>query len=89
VQVDPVKSKMKPPGTKRLKLNCDILLSTFAFQVSLRRYTTAAAAAHGGHGARAVSTGQPGAGPYLPNSVAMHSVAVQAGAYTRPLFRST
>jgi len=32
VQVDPtIKTKLKPPGTKRLKLNYDILLSTSAF----------------------------------------------------------
>jgi homoserine acetyltransferase len=35
VQVDPIKPRLKPHGTKRLKLNCDILLSTFAFQVQL------------------------------------------------------
>jgi hypothetical protein len=29
---------LKPPGTKRLKLNCDVLLSTSAFRFSLRRY---------------------------------------------------
>jgi 4-hydroxy-3-methylbut-2-enyl diphosphate reductase IspH len=34
-----VKPKLKPPGTKRLKLNCDILLSTSAFKFNLRRYT--------------------------------------------------
>ena len=39
VQVDPMKPKLKPPGTKRLKLKCDILLSTSAFKFSLRRYT--------------------------------------------------
>jgi hypothetical protein len=37
VQVDPMKPKSKPPGTKRLKLKCDILLSTSAFKISLRR----------------------------------------------------
>jgi hypothetical protein len=36
--VDPIKHKLKPPGTKRLKLNCDILLSTSAFKFNLRRY---------------------------------------------------
>ena len=41
VQVDPVKPKWKPPGTKRLKLKCDILLSNFAFKFNLRRYTMA------------------------------------------------
>ena len=38
VQVDPIKPKLKPPGTKRLKLNCDVLLSTSAFKFNLRRY---------------------------------------------------
>jgi hypothetical protein len=38
VQVDPMKPKLKPPGTKRLKLNCDIPLSTSAFKLNLRRY---------------------------------------------------
>ena len=28
VQVDPMKLKLKPPGTGRLKVKCDILLST-------------------------------------------------------------
>ena len=38
MQVDPIKPKSKPPGTKRLKLKCDILLSTSAFKFNLRRY---------------------------------------------------
>jgi len=29
---------LKAPGTKRLKLKCDILLSTCAFKFNLRRY---------------------------------------------------
>ena len=43
MQVDPIKPKLKPPGTKRLKLNCDVLLSTSAFKFKLRRYTMAMA----------------------------------------------
>ena len=39
MQVDPIKPKLKPPGTKRLKLKCDVLLSTSAFKFNLRRYT--------------------------------------------------
>jgi hypothetical protein len=39
VQVDPIKQKLTPPGTKRSKLNCDILLSISAFNFNLRRYT--------------------------------------------------
>jgi hypothetical protein len=38
VQVDPMKPKFKPPGTKRLNLNCEILLSTSAFKLNERRY---------------------------------------------------
>ena len=38
VQVDPVKPTLKAPGTKRLKLKYDELLSNFAFPSNLRRY---------------------------------------------------
>ena len=41
VQVDPMKPKLKPPGTERLKLKCDTVLSSFAFKFDLRRYTAA------------------------------------------------
>jgi hypothetical protein len=41
VHIDPIKPKLKPPGTKRLKLKCDILLSSFAFKFNLRRYIEA------------------------------------------------
>jgi len=52
VQVDPMKPKLKPPGTNCLKLNCDVLLSTSAFKFNLRRYTSV----------RAVDPRQGGAG---------------------------
>jgi hypothetical protein len=39
VQVDPIKPTLEPTGTKRLKLKCDVLLSTAAFKFDLRRYT--------------------------------------------------
>jgi hypothetical protein len=39
VQVEPIKPKLKSPGTKHLKLKCDILLSTSAFKFKLRRYS--------------------------------------------------
>ena len=38
VQVDPIKPTLKPPGTKRLKLKCDILGLTSAFKFKSRRY---------------------------------------------------
>jgi len=34
-----MKSKLKPPGTERLTLECDRLLSTSAFKFKLCRYT--------------------------------------------------
>jgi len=39
VQVDPFKPTLKAPGIKRLKLNCDQSLSSFAFKFNLRRYS--------------------------------------------------
>ena len=38
MQVDPSKPKLKPPGTKRLKLEYDKLHSIFAFKFHLRRH---------------------------------------------------
>ena len=43
MQVDPMKPTLKPPGTKRLKLKCDIMLSNSAFKFNLRRHSTARA----------------------------------------------
>jgi len=42
VQVDPVKPTLKAPGTKRLKLKYDELLSNFVLKFSLRRYMKSA-----------------------------------------------
>jgi len=39
VQVNPMKPKLKTPGSERLKLKCDHPLSRFAFKFNLRRYT--------------------------------------------------
>ena len=41
VQVDSIDPKLKPPGTKRLKVKCDVLLLTYAFKFNLRRYIQA------------------------------------------------
>ena len=38
MQVDPIKPTLKPPGTKRLKLKCDSMVSTSAFDFNLRHY---------------------------------------------------
>ena len=39
MQVDPIKPKLKLPGTTRLKLKYDKLLSSFTFNFNLCRYT--------------------------------------------------
>jgi hypothetical protein len=39
VQFDPIKPTLEPTGTKRLKLKCNVLLSTSACKLNLRRYT--------------------------------------------------
>jgi hypothetical protein len=44
VQVEPIKPTLKAPGTVRLSLQYDELLSSFPFKVNLRRYTLASAA---------------------------------------------
>jgi len=36
--LDPIKPNFKPPGTQRLKLKGDLLLSYFAFKFNLRCY---------------------------------------------------
>jgi hypothetical protein len=41
VQVDPIKPKMKAPGSMLLKLRCDEPPSNFAFKFNFRRYSWA------------------------------------------------
>jgi hypothetical protein len=41
VQVDPIKPTLKAPGSKRLKLKSEELLSSFAFNFNLRPYIMA------------------------------------------------
>jgi len=45
VQVDPIKPTLKAPGSERLKVEQEKLLSNFAFKFNLRLYTQASAAA--------------------------------------------
>ena len=42
MQVAPIKPTLKAPGTKRLKVKYDGLLSSFSFKFHLRRYTEGA-----------------------------------------------
>jgi len=44
VQADPIKPKLKPPGTNLLTLKHDELLSNFAFKFNLRRHSLASTA---------------------------------------------
>ena len=41
VQIEPMKYKLKAPGTNRLKLKYAVLLSSFALNFNLRRYNKA------------------------------------------------
>jgi len=45
VQVDPIKPALEAPRSKRLTLEYDELLSSFAFKFNLRRYTKCLGAA--------------------------------------------
>ena len=47
MQVDPIKPKLKPPGSNRLKLKCKMLLSSSAFNFNLRRYAAESGAMTG------------------------------------------
>jgi hypothetical protein len=49
VQVDPIKPTFTVPGTKCLKLECDELLSSFAFKFNLRRYCEGEGEGEGGY----------------------------------------
>ena len=97
VQVDPIKPTLKPTGTKRLKLKCDILLSNYALKVNLRRYTMAEKARlqmMGGDWDAALETAQRIQGSDSQNIEALRLIifyllSCEAGAYTRQLFGST
>ena len=39
MQIDPIIPTLKAPGSNRLKLKYDQLVSSFAFKFNLRRYT--------------------------------------------------
>ena len=45
VQVGPIKPTLQAPGAKHLKLTYDKMLSSFAFNFNLRRYTAGTTAA--------------------------------------------
>ena len=73
VQLDPIKPTLTAPKSKRLKLKHDELLSTYAFDFNLRRYTMAV----------------PVVADVAEMFKAVDGGAMAAGAYTRPLLSST
>ena len=73
VQVDPIRSTLKAPGTDLLTLEYDDLLSYFAFNFDLRHHTLAVRLCK----EEAVA------------AAAEAADAAAAGTYTRPLFSST
>jgi len=86
MQVDPIKPSLKPPGTERLKMKCDVLLSTVAFKFNLRRYSSGApyappqpAAAAANRPPRAPPPPPPAPPPAMPQQWQQ-----QAGAAARP-----
>jgi hypothetical protein len=83
-----MKPKLKAPGTKRLKLKCDVLLSTSAVNFNLRRYNAGSALAGLSRRRRYLAA----AGILLTQVPAAVYLSVWhqsgRGSYTRPLFRS-
>jgi hypothetical protein len=71
VQVEPINTVLNAPGTKRLKLKHDKLLSSFAFNINLRRYTA------GGQAKDAATKPQVG-GAYCPYQTHLESAWNQA-----------
>ena len=60
MQVEPIKPKLKLPGTKRLNLKYDEPLSNFAFNFKLRRYNEArhAGGKYGDHATQTALAGE-------------------------------
>jgi len=83
VQVDPFRPTLKAPRTKRLTQKYDGLLSSFAFNFNLRRYTTVLARVRRFGQWTAKNAIQLSARADSPLSM------FEAGAYTRPSFSST
>ena len=88
MQADPVKPKLKPPGTKRLKLKYDGPLSNAAFKFSLRRYTEVLVFRDVCPGYRIRPATDKERGMKMSKEV-MKLRDFEAGAYTRPLLTST
>jgi hypothetical protein len=80
VQSEPMKPKLKAPGTKRLKLKYENMLSRFAFKCNLRRHVWGSWSAQ-----------RAGAAEARDGTATLSALAPveAAGAHTRPLLTST
>jgi hypothetical protein len=83
VQVDPMTPKLKPPETKRLKLEYDGLLSNYGLKFNLRRCTGVRCRYWSGHAYLLPSF------VMRPDAAAHRARMSAAGAYTRSLLSST
>ena len=79
VQVDPIKPTLKAPGSERLKLNCDELLSSFAFKLKLRHYNWEGEQAAAAAATMMMLTGE-GEGELEPAAAAAAEAQVAAAA---------
>jgi hypothetical protein len=90
VQVEPIKPVLKPPGTKRLNLNCEEPLSNDALIFKLRRYNSVE------HADLREEVATAATDPvvkiwnaFKPFSLKGVLAGHSAGTYTRPLLSST
>ena len=74
MQVDPTKPTMNAPKSKRLRLTCDKLPSSFAFKFNLCRYGKCVV--------KNIELTNPS------SKMISYSARLEAGAHTRPLLSS-
>jgi len=86
VQVDPINPTLKAPVSKRLKVNFNIPLSSFAFKFNLRRYSTVV---NQTMFLKTNGTGAFGKITIVVLPPELDMALPSAGAYTRPLLSST
>ena len=92
MHIDPIEPKLKPPGSKRLELEYDGLLSNFGFKFNLRLYSLALDSCHRAVAAArqdALENSRVDANAILGNMRIELKDAWAAGAYTHSHFRST
>ena len=77
-----MKSMLKVPATKHLKLKCDAPLSNFAFKFNVRRYIVATTPAAGAVGVVTLEAGAGGAELVATLTVAATMAAVENGGVT-------